>query len=80
MAQTKPNDLGEFDMEKNDELYAHIDCMNDDDLPDGAWWAMLEEGVRNYNEANGTNFDPFEGVHAYLRAKGDSIPVDNDDS
>ena len=51
------------------ELYYFVDAMNDDDLPDGAWWAMLEEGVRNYNSEYGTNYDPHEAVHRYLQAR-----------
>lgn len=31
-----------------------------DDLPDGAWQAVGEEGVKHYNEQYGTKLDPFD--------------------
>lgn len=54
-----------------DELYWWIDARNDDDLPDGAWWAVLEEAVVNYNAEYGTDHDPNDAVHAYLQVKTD---------
>ena len=39
---------------------------DDDDLPDGAWWAKLESGVEDFNKINKTNYDPFDMVHEYL--------------
>jgi len=60
---------GEVYMSDEDELYWFIDALNDDDMPDGAWWALLEEGAKNFNNEYGTDYDPFECVHGYLRAK-----------
>ncbi len=48
-------------------LMHSIDAMNDDQMPDGAWWAMLEEAVQAYNERNNTDFDETASVHAYLK-------------
>ena len=47
-------------------LLDYMEDFNDEDAPDGAWWAMLEDSVVIYNEANKTNFDPFESVHAWI--------------
>jgi hypothetical protein len=52
-----------------DELWYWIDARNDDELPDGAWWSVLEEAVVDYNEEYGTDYDPFDAVHAYLNEK-----------
>lgn len=55
----------------SDHLYGWMSVSDDDDAPDGAWWAMLEESVEHYNQEHGTNFDPFESVHAYVRKRGE---------
>lgn len=52
-------------------LFDFLDGWYDDELPDGAWWAMLEEGVVAYNKETGQDIDPNDGVHAYLQARGD---------
>jgi len=49
-----------------DGLEHFLEALDNDDLPDGAWWACLEEGVSVYNEVEGTKVDPNDGVHAYL--------------
>lgn len=54
-----------------DHLYGYLSAHDDDDAPDGAWWAMLEDGVRSYNEQHHTNHDPHETVHAYIAQKVD---------
>ncbi len=53
----------------DDHLYGHMSVSDDDDAPDGAWWAMLEEAVVRYNEQHNKHYDPFETVHAYIRQK-----------
>lgn len=55
----------------NQELFGFMSAYDDDDAPDGAWWAMLEDSVTFYNEEHGTTYDPFETVHAYIREKSD---------
>lgn len=58
-------------IEVPDGFADYIDAWNNDDLPDGAWWAMLEEGVDSYNKEFGTSIDGNDGVHAYLRLKNE---------
>lgn len=41
----------------------------DDDLPDGAWQAMVQEGVAAYNETYGTHIDTFDGWMAWVKAR-----------
>ena len=53
----EPEDQGLFD---------YMDFYDDDDAPDGAWWAMLEDSVGIYNIANKTQYDPFESVHVWI--------------
>ena len=52
-----------------DELYYFIDAHNDDDAPDGAWWAILEDSVTFWNKDHGTSYDENDTVHSYLRRK-----------
>lgn len=47
-------------------LFTYLAAHNDDDAPDGAWWAKLEDGVRFYNEQFCLQLDPFDTVHAYI--------------
>ena len=49
-----------------DGLEHFLEAFDNDELSDGAWWACLEEGVSAYNEVEGTDVDPNDGVHAYL--------------
>ena len=55
-----------------DGIEDFLEAWNNDELPDGAWWAMLEEGVTAYNEVEGTRVDPNDGVHAYLARRHDN--------
>lgn len=55
----------------DDHLFGYLSVHDDDDAPDGAWWAKLEDGVRFYNEQHHTNHDPFETVHAYIAQKAE---------
>jgi hypothetical protein len=53
----------------NDHLFAYLSVHDNEDAPDGAWWCMLEDGVRMYNREHGVNLDPLETVHAYIQQK-----------
>lgn len=44
-------------MSKKQECFAYMDAHNNQDAPDGAWQAMLEDAVEMFNEDHGTNFD-----------------------
>lgn len=50
----------------NDELYYYLEAFDDPDLPDGAWWAKLENGVTSYNEEFNTEFDECDTVQEYI--------------
>lgn len=52
----------------HDALLASLEAADNDDLPDGAWWQVLEDAVTFFNEAHSTNFDPNDTVHKYLGA------------
>lgn len=55
----------------SDELIGWLDAAYEmaDPMPDGAWWAMLEEAVAGYNREHGTTLDENETVHAYLHLR-----------
>lgn len=55
----------------DDHLFAYLSVHDDEDAPDGAWWAKLEDGVAFYNEQHHTNHDPFDTVHRYLAQTDD---------
>jgi hypothetical protein len=48
------------------ELKLFLAQYDDDTLNDGAYWALLEEGVMAFNTAHGTNLDPHNTVLEYL--------------
>lgn len=48
------------------ELVLFLAHYDDDTLNEGAYWALLEEGVMAYNSANGTDLDPHATVLEYL--------------
>lgn len=49
------------------EFVAFVEPMDDESLPDGAWWAVLEETCGMFMEEYSIEGDPFEAVHQYLR-------------
>ncbi len=40
---------------------------DDDDLPDGAWFATLEEAAGRFFEEHGLRIDRNEGAHMYIK-------------
>lgn len=54
-----------------DELMADLEATNDlaEDMPDGAWFAMLEDTVTMYNERTGNGYDPNSAVHKWLNTR-----------
>jgi len=55
-------------MNKNDSLLcSYLQVYDNDDLPDGAWQAMIEDGVDAFNEDYGTVYDRNEGFLIYCR-------------
>lgn len=49
------------------ELFDYMELFDDPEAPDGAWQAMLEDAVRQYNEEHGTSYDPYESWLAYTQ-------------
>lgn len=59
------------DKYSTDSLVGFLEAFDDEDLPDGAWWAMLEEGAESFAEFNNLkNYDANSMVHEYLKARG----------
>lgn len=66
-------------MSKNKEKYVaekHLQSLVDfvsaydnSDLPDGAWWDMLEEGVAAWSDWAGVRIDPHDGVLEYVEGR-----------
>ena len=44
-----------------DWMDGYQDASGADEMPDGAWGAMMQEGVDLYNETEGTHIDSHEG-------------------
>ena len=53
----------------NTGIYAFLEAFDDDSLSDGAWMAMLQEGVRAWNEQNGTDLDEHDTWLEYVQHK-----------
>ena len=49
------------------EFAAYVEMADNESLPDGAWWAVLEDTCRMFMEQYGIKGDPFEATHQYLR-------------
>jgi len=58
-------------MKKHEKVFYYMESWDDGNLPDGAWWAMLEDGVKCFNEEHGTKYDPFDTVHEYVAFMSD---------
>lgn len=56
-------------MNHKEKIFAYMDSLNNHELPDGAWQAQLEEAVVSYNDAMGTNFDPYDTFIDYCLSK-----------
>jgi len=41
-----------------------------EDMPDGAWFATLEDTVTQYNYRTGHGYDPNDAVHKWIRTAG----------
>lgn len=54
------------------ELMADLNAMHEaaSDAPDGAWWAMLEDTVVQYNRRTGNGYDANDAVHKWVRTSG----------
>ena len=45
-----------------------MDAMNLDDMPDGAWFAILEDTAQNFIDEHGLKYaDSNDATHQYLR-------------
>ena len=49
-----------------DEFVAFMEAHDDNDLPDGAWFARLEEGACEFLETHNLRGDQNDAVHQYL--------------
>ena len=49
-----------------DFLYGFMSGADDDDAPDGAWWAMLQEAAAACLEVDNDSTEAFEAVHSYI--------------
>jgi len=49
-------------------LFDFLEAYDHDGLADGAWQAVIEDGVKAYNAEFGHRVDPFEGFMAYVEA------------
>ena len=54
-----------------DELNGYLSLVYEDsDLPDGAWFAMLEEDCREFMNIHGINGNENDAVHQFLQWNG----------
>ena len=57
-----------MDKQLKTKLIAHLEAYDDSNASDGAWEAMLKDGVTNFNETYGTDIDQHDGFMAYISA------------
>lgn len=57
-------------MKKKEEMFYFLNGWSEvsgaDEMSDGAWQAVIMEGVEAFNEEEGTDFDPHEGWLAWV--------------
>lgn len=53
-----------------DEFFACMTAANDNDLPDGAWFAVLEEAAERFMRANRIRGCANSAVHQWIEANG----------
>lgn len=59
---------------------AHMDAHNNDDLPDGAWFAVLEDAAEEFFiKFRLQRGDPNSAAHQYLRMLPDATEVQGTD-
>ena len=61
-------------MNKNDLLMYELDgylssVYDNDGIPDGAWFAMMEDETKRFIKSKNLNMDENDLVHSYLRWK-----------
>lgn len=54
-------------------LVAFVSAWDMDDLPDGAWQCMIEEGVQAWADEYGVSIDPNDGFHEYLKGRDSDV-------
>lgn len=51
-----------------DQLVGFMSAYDHDDLSDGAWQAMLEDGAKEFTKATGIQIDSFDAFHEYINS------------
>lgn len=54
-----------------DSLIGFMSAYDNDDLSDGAWQAMLEDGAKAFSKHFGIRIDPFDAFMEYVEHSGD---------
>lgn len=59
----------------DENLTAFLHPFDDENLPDGAWWAKLEDGVKEYNEVNNRNLDLHDTISEYVAEQASLVEL-----
>ena len=51
----------------SDYLFGYMSMADDENAPDGAWWAMLQGAAATCLEVEADSDEAFEAVHHYIR-------------
>ena len=49
-----------------DEFMGFMQAFDNDDLPDGAWWCVLEEGAQKFLDEHKIKYDSNSATHKFL--------------
>lgn len=64
-------------MRLRERFKAHMAAHDNDDLPDGAWWAVLEEAAQKFLDTHRINKpwqDANSAAHQYIRMLNEQDP------
>lgn len=49
-----------------DKLFCHMEAVEDEDMPDGAWQQMLEDAAEHWGRENNIRVDGYDAFMEYL--------------
>lgn len=55
------------------EFLAFMDMADDDDLPDGAWFAFLEENAAEFMKQHRLSGCPNSATHQWVQARSEEV-------
>lgn len=72
MSKHKKKRRSRMTPEQRKDFLGHMAAYDNDDLPDGAWFAVLEEAAEGFFKERGLNIDRNDGAHMYIQSTNEA--------